>query len=98
MKITALPPLRRFQKWPADALAAVAYKFLKEMNLEEEMRGKLVQLCQQVLRLLVHPLAWLLACPFGCLSVYLYLFGCLHPGLAQEPRMWTQLFILPLLG
>ena len=41
------PPLvRRFQKWPADALAAVALKFLTEMELDANTRSKLVGLCQ----------------------------------------------------
>lgn len=35
-----------FQKWPADALAAVALKFLTEMDLDAAMRNKLVNLCQ----------------------------------------------------
>ena len=37
---------RRFQKWPADALAAVALKFLTEMELDANTRSKLVGLCQ----------------------------------------------------
>ena len=42
-----LPPLPcRFQKWPADALAAVALKFLTEMELDANTRSKLVGLCQ----------------------------------------------------
>ena len=41
------PPLvRRVQKWPADALAAVALKFLTEMELDANTRSKLVGLCQ----------------------------------------------------
>eukprot|EP00955_Chlamydomonas_euryale_P034508 349803-Chlamydomonas_euryale.AAC.1 len=40
------PP--RFQKWPADALAAVALKFLKEMDLDGATRAKLVTLCQRL--------------------------------------------------
>ena len=36
--------------WPKDALEAVAYKFLKEMDLEDATRGKLVELCQSVHR------------------------------------------------
>jgi dynein heavy chain, axonemal len=35
-----------FQKWPTDALEAVAMKFLKEMDLETKTRIKLVKLCQ----------------------------------------------------
>ncbi|KAJ9535032.1 hypothetical protein QJQ45_029705, partial [Haematococcus lacustris] len=36
-----------FQRWPADALEAVALKFLREMDgLEEEQRAALVGLCQ----------------------------------------------------
>ncbi|KAK9828903.1 hypothetical protein WJX72_002692 [[Myrmecia] bisecta] len=35
-----------FQVWPKDALEAVAYKFLKDMDLEEATRTKLVALCQ----------------------------------------------------
>ena len=38
------------QVWPKDALEAVAYKFLKEMDLEDATRGKLVELCQSVHR------------------------------------------------
>jgi len=44
-----------FQKWPEDALEAVAYKFLKEMgnNLEDATRIKLVTLCQEMHRFIV---------------------------------------------
>ena len=35
-----------FQKWPTDALEAVANKFLKEMDLEESLRAKLVACCK----------------------------------------------------
>ena len=38
--------MRRFQTWPRDALEAVAFKFLREMELNEATRGKLVGLCQ----------------------------------------------------
>jgi dynein heavy chain len=38
----------RFQKWPSDALGAVAFKFLKEMDLKDDVRTQLVGLCQQV--------------------------------------------------
>ena len=38
------------QVWPKDALEAVAYKFLKEMDLEDPTRVKLVELCQSVHR------------------------------------------------
>ena len=50
MPLVAQPPpphiSRRFQKWPADALAAVALKFLTEMELDANTRSKLVGLCQ----------------------------------------------------
>ena len=48
MRIIPPPPHthRRFQKWPADALAAVALKFLTEMELDANTRSKLVGLCQ----------------------------------------------------
>ncbi|DBA76763.1 TPA: hypothetical protein ACH3X2_008790 [Trebouxia sp. C0005] len=39
-----------FQVWPKDALEAVAYKFLKEMDLDDPTRAKLVELCQSVHR------------------------------------------------
>ncbi|KAL3142804.1 hypothetical protein ABBQ38_003103 [Trebouxia sp. C0009 RCD-2024] len=39
-----------FQVWPKDALEAVAYKFLKEMDLDDPTRVKLVELCQSVHR------------------------------------------------
>ncbi|KXZ55711.1 DHC8 protein [Gonium pectorale] len=35
-----------FQTWPRDALEAVAYKFLKEMELDDNTRTQLVHLCQ----------------------------------------------------
>ncbi|KAG2451278.1 hypothetical protein HYH02_003884 [Chlamydomonas schloesseri] len=35
-----------FQTWPRDALEAVAFKFLREMDLDEATRKQLVQLCQ----------------------------------------------------
>ncbi|KAK3267509.1 hypothetical protein CYMTET_23939 [Cymbomonas tetramitiformis] len=35
-----------FQEWPADALEAVATKFLKEMDLTEDHRTKMVQICK----------------------------------------------------
>ncbi len=38
------------QVWPKDALEAVAYKFLKEMDLDDPTRAKLVELCQSVHR------------------------------------------------
>ncbi len=38
------------QVWPKDALEAVAYKFLKEMELDDPTRAKLVELCQSVHR------------------------------------------------
>ena len=38
----------RLQVWPKDALEAVAYKFLKEMDLTDDVRGSLVELCQSV--------------------------------------------------
>lgn len=38
------------QVWPKDALEAVAYKFLKEMDLDDPTRVKLVELCQSVHR------------------------------------------------
>jgi dynein heavy chain len=38
----------RFQSWPSDALAAVANKFLTEMDLDAETRSKLVKLCQSI--------------------------------------------------
>ena len=38
----------RFQKWPADALAAVANKFLTEMDLDVETRTKLIKICQSI--------------------------------------------------
>ena len=44
------PVLRMLQVWPKDALEAVAYKFLKEMDLDDPTRVKLVALCQSVHR------------------------------------------------
>ena len=41
------------QVWPKDALEAVAYKFLKEMDLDDPTRTKLVELCQSVHRKVV---------------------------------------------
>ncbi len=38
----------RFQKWPADALEAVAMKFLAEMDVDLAMRKQLVALCQAI--------------------------------------------------
>ncbi len=38
--------LRRFQVWPRDALEAVAFKFLREVELDEATRKQLVGLCQ----------------------------------------------------
>ncbi|GLC47993.1 hypothetical protein PLESTB_000047400 [Pleodorina starrii] len=35
-----------FRTWPRDALEAVAFKFLREMELDESTRSQLVQLCQ----------------------------------------------------
>lgn len=35
-----------FTKWPTDALEAVAFKFLKDMDLDEDIRKKLVTCCQ----------------------------------------------------
>ena len=37
-----------FQKWPADALAAVAGKFLAEMDLDPPTRTKLIGICQSI--------------------------------------------------
>jgi hypothetical protein len=42
----ALPAPLRFRTWPRDALEAVAFKFLREMELDEATRTHLVQLCQ----------------------------------------------------
>lgn len=36
----------RFQGWPTDALEAVAFKFLKEVDLDAPSRTALVGLCQ----------------------------------------------------
>ncbi|KAI5062354.1 hypothetical protein GOP47_0022893 [Adiantum capillus-veneris] len=35
-----------FQEWPEDALEAVAYKFLKEIPLEERIRMSIVRICK----------------------------------------------------
>ncbi|KAJ7552701.1 hypothetical protein O6H91_06G065600 [Diphasiastrum complanatum] len=35
-----------FQEWPEDALEAVAYKFLKEMPLEDRIRASIVRICK----------------------------------------------------
>ena len=43
------------QVWPKDALEAVAYKFLKEMDLDNPTRVKLVELCQSVHRKVCTP-------------------------------------------
>lgn len=41
-----LPP-HRFQQWPGDALEAVAFKLLREVDgLDEPTRASLVKLCQ----------------------------------------------------
>lgn len=45
------------QVWPKDALEAVAYKFLKEMDLTDDVRGSLVELCQSVHRMVSCALA-----------------------------------------
>ena len=45
-----VPVLVCQQVWPKDALEAVAYKFLKEMDLDDPTRAKLVELCQSVHR------------------------------------------------
>ncbi|CAD7701708.1 unnamed protein product [Ostreobium quekettii] len=37
-----------FTKWPTDALEAVAFKFLKEMDLEEDLRKRLVGCCKSI--------------------------------------------------
>ncbi len=49
------------QVWPKDALEAVAYKFLKEMDLDDPTRAKLVELCQSVHRK-VSPLSVMVPC------------------------------------
>ncbi len=49
------------QVWPKDALEAVAYKFLKEMDLDDPTRAKLVELCQSVHRK-VFPLSVFTSC------------------------------------
>ncbi len=49
------------QVWPKDALEAVAYKFLKEMDLDDPTRAKLVELCQSVHRK-VSPLSVMMSC------------------------------------
>ncbi|MCO5581018.1 hypothetical protein L7F22_034894 [Adiantum nelumboides] len=38
-----------FQEWPEDALEAVAYKFLKEIPLEEHIRMSIVRICKALL-------------------------------------------------
>lgn len=53
-----LPQSCLLQVWPKDALEAVAYKFLKEMDLDDPTRVKLVELCQSVHRK-VYRLEWL---------------------------------------
>lgn len=41
------PRSRRFQQWPGDALEAVAFKLLREVEgLDEATRASLVKLCQ----------------------------------------------------
>ncbi|EFJ29004.1 inner arm dynein 3-2 [Selaginella moellendorffii] len=35
-----------FQEWPVDALEAVAYKFLKDMPLEDKARASIVKICK----------------------------------------------------
>lgn len=49
------------QVWPNDALEAVAYKFLKEMDLDDPTRAKLVELCQSVHRK-VSPISVMVSC------------------------------------
>ena len=52
--LLAAHPLTRavwLQVWPKDALEAVAFKFLKEMDLTDDVRGSLVELCQSVHRM-----------------------------------------------
>jgi dynein heavy chain len=34
------------QEWPEDALEAVAYKFLKEISLEDSIRMSIVRICK----------------------------------------------------
>ena len=48
---TLWTPAAWLQVWPKDALEAVAYKFLKEMDLTDDVRGSLVELCQSVHRM-----------------------------------------------
>ena len=59
-----------WQVWPKDALEAVAYKFLKEMDLDDPTRVKLVELCQSVhrkVRALSDALVYAMACLCICL-------------------------------
>ena len=51
-------PAAWLQVWPKDALEAVAYKFLKEMDLTDDVRGSLVELCQSVHRMVSGLSMW----------------------------------------
>ena len=65
------------QVWPKDALEAVAYKFLKEMDLDDPTRAKLVELCQSVHRK-VSPLSVMVSCS---------MWQSLFPSLPLKPML-----------
>ena len=70
------------QVWPKDALEAVAYKFLKEMDLDDPTRAKLVELCQSVHRKVGPVVRSFIA----DLTLSPCLHACMHVCLSQ---IWT---------